>query len=66
MTKLAIEGMTCNHCVMAVTKALQQVTGVTKVVEVNLKTKSATVEGSADVSALVAAVEDAGFDARPQ
>ena len=42
-TKLSIEGMSCDHCVRAVTEALQGLSGVTKAV-VTLKTKSAEVE----------------------
>jgi copper chaperone len=64
MTKLKIDGMTCGHCVMAVTKALAQVPGVDKVVEVSLAQKQAVVSGSADGAALVAAVVDAGYEAQ--
>ncbi len=37
MTKLKVEGMSCNHCVQAVSKALGAVAGVDRVVEVNLE-----------------------------
>ena len=64
MTKLKIEGMTCGHCVMAVKKALAEVPGVDKVVDVSLEQKQAVVSGSADNAALTAAVADAGYEAQ--
>ena len=64
MTKLKIDGMTCGHCVMAVTKALAKVPGVDKVVDVSLEQKQAVVSGSAADAALIAAVADAGYEAQ--
>ncbi|MGD2075262.1 MAG: cation transporter [Gammaproteobacteria bacterium] len=64
MTKLDISGMTCNHCVAAVRKALAGVDGVEEVVEVTLETGSATVRGSASADALMDAVREAGYQAR--
>lgn len=61
ITVLPVEGMTCGGCASSVTKALQQVSGVTSV-QVDLDGKKATVEGSADRAALVDAIEGAGFD----
>ena len=59
---LSVEGMTCNHCVMHVTKALKEVSGVTSAV-VDLATKKAVVEGGAlDDAAMKAAVADAGYE----
>jgi copper chaperone len=63
--KLKIEGMSCNHCVNAVTQALGAVPGVDRVVEVNLERGEAEIEGSAEVALLVAAVEEEGFKAEP-
>ena len=65
MTKLKVEGMSCNHCVSAVTRALGSVPGVDRVVEVNLERGEAVIEGTADVAQLVAAVEKEGFKAEP-
>ena len=62
--ELAIEGMTCASCVGRVERALRAVPGVTQAV-VNLATERATVTGSADIAALVAAVGEAGYEARP-
>lgn len=63
MTKtLKIEGMSCMHCVGAVTKALKAVGGVNSV-EVDLESKSATVEiaGTVTDKVLCDAVEESGF-----
>ena len=65
MRELRIEGMTCNHCVMHVKKALAAVPGVTGEVVVSLEKKLAVVNGSADVQALIAAVEEEGYTATP-
>ena len=62
MTHLKVEGMTCHHCVMAVTKALESVSGVRKA-EVDLEHGRAHVEGDADVEAMIAAVQDEGYRA---
>lgn len=63
-TALSVGGMTCASCVSHVTKALRGVPGV-RDVSVNLATERAEVhhDGVA-ASALVAAVEEAGYDAR--
>ncbi len=65
---LAIDGMTCASCVSRVEKALMRVPGVVRA-EVNLATESATVSVATrhiDEAALVAAVERAGYVARPR
>lgn len=63
MKKIQIQGMSCQHCVMAVTKALGAVDGITKVA-VDLKTGTATYEETKPVDAAVvaAAVKKAGYD----
>ncbi len=62
MTKLSVQGMTCGHCERAVKEALESVEGAQNV-DVNLGEGYATVEGSANVDALVAAVEEEGYNA---
>jgi Cu+-exporting ATPase len=64
--ELAIEGMTCASCAGRVEKALQDVPGVLDV-SVNLATERATVRfsGEAAAAGLGAAVERAGYRARP-
>lgn len=59
---LQVEGMSCGSCVKHVTKALNEVPGVNDVA-VDLDAGRATVEGSAEPSALTAALEDAGYPA---
>jgi len=59
---LKVSGMTCQHCVMNVTKALNAVPGVEQV-EVSLEKGEAQVSGSAARSALVEAVKTAGYQA---
>lgn len=48
-TVIKIKGMSCNHCVMAVTKALNGLQGVTDV-NVDLENGQATVEHDPSVS----------------
>ncbi|KGF70821.1 ATPase [Hoeflea sp. BAL378] len=62
--ELAIDGMTCASCVGRVERALRAVPGVTGAT-VNLASERATIKGSADAAALIAAVAEAGYDARP-
>lgn len=64
MTELKIKGMSCGHCESAVASALSEVAGVEKV-RVNLTDGTAQVEGNAELSALVAAVESEGYEAAP-
>ena len=61
-TILKVTGMTCMHCVGAVRKALEQVPGVESA-DVSLELAQATVNGDADVGALVAAVKEEGYEA---
>lgn len=58
-----IEGMTCNHCKMSVTKALNGVTGVESV-EVSVENKNAHVKGSQlNKDEIINAVKNAGYEA---
>lgn len=61
---LKVEGMTCGHCKMAVEKALKSLSGVSQA-EVNLAAKEVVVSydaGQVELSAIKAAIEDAGYD----
>ncbi|GEM45556.1 CopZ family metallochaperone [Deinococcus cellulosilyticus] len=60
--ELNITGMSCGHCEKAVKNALKSVSGVENA-EVNLSQGTATVEGNADVQALIAAVTEEGYGA---
>lgn len=63
MIRLAIDGMTCGHCVAHVKRALEAVPGVVRA-EVVLKPGAAQVEGTASAEALCAAVTEEGYTAR--
>ncbi|WP_277219131.1 heavy metal translocating P-type ATPase [Peptoniphilus vaginalis] len=62
---LNVEGMSCNHCVASVRKALEGLEGVREA-DVSLDDKKARVELDKDLAdeVLVKAVEDAGFSAK--
>jgi copper chaperone CopZ len=65
-TVLAIAGMSCGACVRHVTRALDGMTGVVHVT-VDLQTNEAAVEhlpAFVDAPSLIAAVRDAGYEAR--
>jgi copper chaperone len=60
---LEVNGMTCDHCVHAVTEASKSAPGVTDA-RVSLDEKSAVITGeSIDVKALLAAIEEEGYTA---
>ena len=59
-TKVQIEGMTCNHCVMNVKKAITSVNGVTEV-DVSLSDNAAFVKGEFKMNELKTAVEEVGY-----
>lgn len=60
---LKIEGMTCDHCVMHVTNALEAIEGVEKA-KVSLKKNEALVKFSApaDMDKMALAVAEAGYE----
>ena len=62
MEKIKIKGMSCNHCVMSVTKALGSLPGV-KNLKVDLVKGEAAFENTQNISpaSLKKAVEDAGY-----
>ena len=59
-TTYSVPGMSCGHCVEATTGEVGKVDGVTDV-DVDLDTKVVTVAGG-DPDAIVAAIDEAGFD----
>lgn len=61
-TKLTVTGMSCGGCESAVVEALEGVDGV-RSASADSEANAATVEGDAEPGALVAAVENAGYDA---
>jgi copper ion binding protein len=58
-----VPGMSCQHCVRAVTSEVGQIVGV-KDVQVNLDTKVVTVEYGDSVApeSIVAAIKEAGYE----
>jgi copper chaperone len=61
--EFTVTGMTCDHCVNSVTTAVGELAGVSKV-DVSLEDKRAVVEGDAlDPQAIVAAIEEEGYEA---
>ena len=63
MKSIKIKGMSCQHCVMAVTRALGAVDGV-KDVKVDLKSGVATYteEKAVDPMVIAAAIKKAGYE----
>lgn len=62
-TTYAVKGMTCGHCVQAVSTEVGRVAGVTAV-QVDLAAGSVTVtsDGPSDEQAVRAAVDEAGYE----
>lgn len=61
MKKVVIEGMSCGHCVKHVKDALLEVNGVSSV-EVDLGSKTATIEGEVSDLEIKEAIEDVGYE----
>ena len=62
-TTLKVKGMSCQHCVMSVTKALGQLEGV-KNVEVNLSKGEVRFDNTKDIASnrIEKAIQDAGYE----
>jgi copper chaperone len=56
-----VPGASCGHCSSAISTQLQQVEGV-EGVDVDLNTKTVTVRGNVSREAVVAAIDEAGYD----
>lgn len=63
MATIKIKGMTCNHCVMAVTKALSAVDGISNV-KVDLKSGEAAFKEVKPVDKIIIreAIRKAGYE----
>ncbi len=63
MTTIKIKGMTCNHCVMAVTKALKGI-GAIKNVKVDLQKGEATFDEAdpVDMDTIREKIKKAGYE----
>jgi len=64
MKRIKIKGMSCQHCVMAVTKALEEIEGIENVT-VDLAGGEARFEetGNVDVDRIRKQISDAGYEA---
>ena len=58
-----VPDISCEHCVTAISAEVGQVAGVDQVV-VDIDTKTVTVDGG-DQGAIVAAIDEAGYDVAP-
>lgn len=59
---LKVEGMTCGHCEMTLTKELQKLPGASDIqVSSATGTATLTVDDSVEQSVVTAAVEEAGY-----
>lgn len=56
--ELTVEGMTCGHCVRAITEAVQRLGGTARV---DLGRRTVEVEGGLDRDAVVQAIENEGY-----
>jgi len=65
-TTINVSGMTCGHCVSAVTMELSLLPSVTEV-EVNLESGQVTITSDAalDQTQLVTAIDEAGYELDP-
>jgi copper chaperone len=62
--RLQVDGMSCQHCVSAITRAVQAV-APDAIVRVSLADGTVEVDGGVDRQALVAAIEEEGYEVRP-
>ena len=63
MQTVKIKGMSCNHCVMAVTKSLKEIDGISNV-KVDLTRAEATFDeaGPVDMKIVKERIRKAGYD----
>ena len=60
MYELQVDNMSCGHCVRAVTEAVQELDAEAQVV-VDLAAKKVTVDSTAALPSISAAIEEAGY-----
>ncbi|MCX7272348.1 MAG: heavy-metal-associated domain-containing protein [Burkholderiales bacterium] len=65
MIRFHVEGMTCGHCVKAVTQAIRAI-DADATVSVSLPDKRVDVASTASAALLCAAIVEAGYDASAQ
>lgn len=60
MYELQVEGMSCNHCINAVTKAVREVDASAEV-DIVLAEQKVSIDSGADLQRIKSAVEEAGY-----
>lgn len=61
---IAVDGMSCDHCVQTIKKSLRELAGMNEV-DVDLEQKKVTVEfdeNQTNVQAIIARIKEAGFE----
>ena len=61
MYELQVEGMTCNHCVAAVTRSVKEIDAGAKV-DIDLATRKVRIDSTAHVDDIKSAVTEAGYE----
>jgi len=61
MTTIKIKGMSCQHCVNSVRKALETISGISNV-RIDLSTGEATFDGKVDLQTVKEAIAKIGFE----
>lgn len=60
-TTYSVPGISCDHCVHAITNEVDKLEGV-RAVRVDLATKTVTVDGDVAETTVRAAIDEAGYD----
>jgi copper chaperone len=60
VTEFEVEGMSCQHCVAAVTRSIQEIDATAKV-QVDLERGKVTVSSFETIDALKDAIDEAGY-----
>ncbi len=62
-TKINVLGMTCDHCINAVTDELTKISGVTEVkIDLDSGEVDITSTGELELAQIAAAIEEAGYE----
>ena len=61
MLKMKVNGMSCGHCVRAITKVLIELDNTAKI-QIDLAAQTVRFDGEADQEEVVLAIQDAGYD----
>lgn len=61
MIMMKVNGMSCGHCVRAITKVLIELDNTAKV-QIDIASQTVRFDGDADQEEVVLAIQDAGYD----